>query len=73
MENLPPQSDSFWKDAENQVFKIGDPVTCEKQKHKWKHVNARQVECSQCHIGFYLPGGAQLKDNHIYINDIQVV
>ena len=56
-----------------ELFKVKDPVNCPKDKHEWRMVQALQVECMKCHVGFYLPIGGELKNNHIQINGIEVV
>lgn len=51
-------------------------VSCLKDQHRF--VPGRQKEgvsaqCDRCHIGFLLPAGAELKENHIYLHGTLLV
>lgn len=71
--SLPDQKDEFWKDAENETYRLGQPVTCERDRHNWKMVKTNQVECEKCRMGFLLPLGGELKNNSVFIHGTKVI
>ena len=70
---LPDAKDKFWpKDSENYELR---PVqrSCDRKNHKFTYMkNANQVRC-KCGVGFILTGGEEIKDGHIYYDNMLVI
>jgi len=63
LDNLPPTGSKFWDKARTQTIEIVQPPECE---HEFRRVNGREVECMNCHAGFVLEPGWDVKNGHIY-------
>ena len=58
---------------EEVLIKIKPPVTCDKGGHEFYRINGLEVKCKKCPVGYSLPVGAELKDEHIYIGSQFVI
>jgi len=47
---------------------VRDSITCARDKHLFIMTSGTEAECKKCHIGFFLPTGAEVKEDHIYMN-----
>ncbi len=63
LESLPTSEDEFWAEAEVSTHKLEPMKKCE---HSFIHRTAREVECRNCHIGFFLGVKDSVKEGHIY-------
>ncbi|MBM4401859.1 MAG: hypothetical protein FJ044_01280 [Candidatus Cloacimonetes bacterium] len=61
--NLPPSEDKYWNLADKEKIELDKKPEC---SHFFEHKTAREVECRNCHIGFYLDIGWIIKNGHIY-------
>ena len=64
LDDLPKSDDDFWSGAETAVHTLAEPKKCE---HSFIHRTSREVECRNCHIGFFLGVGDEVKSGHVYI------
>jgi len=65
------------KPKEEELIKLGPPVTCIKGEHSFQVIGMefgmRQVQCTKCPIGYYLGLNDSLKDGHIYTDNKFVI
>ena len=61
--SLPPSGDKYWDKADKESVELNRVPECE---HFFEHKTAQEVECHNCHIGFYLKASFFLKGGHIY-------
>lgn len=70
VENLPPNTDSFWDNADKEVIKLTKAKSC---KHYFLRISGIEVECQNCHAGFQISLGYQVKNGHIYLHGSLVI
>lgn len=65
LDPLPASDDKYFTKYKADIHKVEDkkPPKCE---HYFFYYRSGQVECRNCHTGFYLDIGDLLKDGHIY-------
>ena len=68
--DLPDSSDKFWENADIEVEEVTDPEECD---HYFYHRTAQEVECRNCHIGYYLDNYSEVIDGHIYYDEDFVI
>lgn len=69
---LPDQKDDLWKDAENEIWNVQPPRTCEKGQHDFVQINSQEAKCTLCPAGYILSPGAEVKRGHIYLDDLVI-
>ena len=68
--DLPKSSDKdFWLDARNEVYYL-KKIDC---NHFFQHISAREIECRNCHIGYFYSSGMEVKNGHIYLHGSLVI
>lgn len=71
LENLPDSNDAeFWGEAEVATHTLAESVKCD---HSFIHRTAREIECRNCHIGFFLGIGDEVKGKHVYVKGVLAV
>ena len=70
LESLPGNADEFWEHAEVALHTPKAPPKCE---HFFIHRTAREVECRNCHIGFFLGVRDRIDKGHIYSQNNLVI
>ena len=68
LDDLPPSNSKYFTKYKADVIKteMKEPEPC---KHHFVYIKALEVECRNCHIGYYLNIGDKVKDGHIYRKD----
>jgi len=71
LDDLPTRGSKYWTrvDAEVRTHEL----KIRECKHEFAFNTSSEVECTKCHIGFYLMSGETLKDGHIYIGKKLVI
>jgi len=66
LSSLPPSDDVYWDLSEKGEVNKKDPKKC---KHHFVHRTSREVECTNCHMGYYIDPPMKIRKGHIYIDE----
>lgn len=72
LDPLPPSSDEYFTkyEADTSQITIKENARCE---HYFVRTSGMECECQKCHCGFYLTPDYQIKEGHLYQNEIIVI
>ena len=67
---LPESSHKFWRLAEKEQITLGRKKKC---RHYFIRRSGREVECQNCHAGFFLDGDWDVKGGYLYKGKKKIV
>ena len=67
---LPKNDDEYWEHADTQLIDIKDVSEC---KHYMVRMSGTEVECRECHLGFFVGPRDRVKNGHLYLNGKKVI
>lgn len=74
LEALPQSTDNYWKDSEVEQQKQTSKTIGDKCDHYFIHRTSMEVECRDCHIGYFLVNeDEEIRNGRIYIKNKLVV
>ncbi len=66
LESLPASTDDeFWLDAELSQHQLKGTAKCD---HYFIHRTGREIECRNCHVGFYIGPGANVEAGELTLH-----
>jgi len=66
LDALPESSHKFWRGAEVNKITLRSAPKC---SHYFIRRSGREVECRNCHAGFFLTPNWDVKEGHLYVDN----